>query len=85
MQPLLIGLFAASCRPSTPTGGLQQPCEVDGDCAVGQVCHAYTHFECPDQQCRTCEIPCASDRDCPAGLACNTPPLVPDQIGFVCE
>lgn len=79
-------LFMLGCAHSTAsTVGLGEDCTDDAECAEGQSCHSYAHHECPDAQCRTCEVTCTGHSDCPAGLRCNLPPLVPDTVPNVCE
>ncbi len=84
MKFALMLLVACAGRPEISTDGLGTDC-AEAECADGQTCHSYAHFECADASCQTCEIACDADSDCPEGLACNLPPVVPDSIPNICE
>jgi hypothetical protein len=71
-------------RSSPPTDGIGKICASHDDCGPGLECHFYAHFECPDAMCSSCEIVCESNDDCPTGWTCNTPPLLPDSIPYIC-
>jgi hypothetical protein len=70
--------------PQVSTKILGKVCKVSDDCGPGLACHSYSHPECPDGKCQTCEIRCVDDAQCPAGYACNLPPLLPDTVPNIC-